>query len=42
MGEVIHVSKLRIINEPGRGMKRAVLDAFPDEPVLYGIHGGIK
>ena len=42
MGEVIHVTRARVVKEPGRGMKTAYLDAFPDTPVPYGIHGGIK
>ena len=42
MGEVIHVTRARVVNEPGRGMKTAYLDAFPDQPIPYGIHGGIK
>jgi hypothetical protein len=42
MGEVIHVTRARVVKEPGRGMKTAYLDAFPDIPVPYGIHGGIK
>jgi len=42
MGEVIHVTRARIVKEPGSGMKTAYLDAFPDTPVPYGIHGGIK
>jgi hypothetical protein len=42
MGEVIHVTRARVVKEPGRGMKTAYLDGFPDTPVPYGIHGGIK
>ncbi|HEY7365130.1 MAG TPA: hypothetical protein VIE37_13575 [Methylomirabilota bacterium] len=42
MGEIIHVSRGRVVKEPGRGMKTAYLDAFPDTPIPYGIHGGIK
>ena len=42
MGEVIHVTRARVVKEPGRGMKTAYLDAFPDTPVPYGIHGGIR
>jgi hypothetical protein len=30
MGEIIHVTKARVVKEPGRGMKTAYLDAFPD------------
>ena len=35
MGEVIHVTRARVVKEPGRGMKTAYLDAFPDTPVPY-------
>jgi hypothetical protein len=42
MGEVIHVTRARVVKEPGRGMKTAYLDGFPDTPVPYGIHGGIS
>ena len=31
MGEVIHVTKARIVKEPGKGMKTGYLDAFPDD-----------
>ncbi|MFC1491264.1 hypothetical protein ACFLQ0_01565 [Nitrospinota bacterium] len=41
MGEVIHVTKARVVKETGRGMKTAYFEAFPEEPVPYGIHGGI-
>ncbi|HBK79666.1 MAG TPA: hypothetical protein DDZ83_08290 [Nitrospinae bacterium] len=41
MGEVIHVTKARVVKEVGKGMKTAYLDAFPDDPIPYGIHGGI-
>jgi hypothetical protein len=42
MGDVVHVTRARVVKEPGRGMKTAYLDAFPDTPIPYGIHGGIK
>lgn len=41
MGEVIHVTKARIVKEVGKAMKTAYLDAFPDDPIPYGVHGGI-
>ena len=40
MGEVIHVSKVRI--EKHKGPERhAYIESFPD-PVRYGMHGGVK
>ena len=33
MGEVIHVTKARVVKEVGKGMKTAYLDAFPDDPI---------
>ncbi|HJP14095.1 MAG TPA: hypothetical protein QF533_07095 [Nitrospinota bacterium] len=41
MGEVVHVTKARVVKEPGKGMKTAYLEAFPEEAIPYGIHGGI-
>ena len=41
MGEVIHVTKARVVKEVGKVMKTAFRDAFPDDPIPYGIHGGI-
>ncbi len=41
MGEVVHVTKARVVKEVGKGMKTAFLDAFPDDAIPYGIHGGI-
>ncbi len=40
MGELIHTSKIRIFQDkpPER---RALIENFP-EPVLFGVHGGIK
>jgi len=41
MGDIVHVTKARIVKEPGKGMKTAYLEAFPADPIPYGIHGGI-
>src|SRR2546426_8118832 len=40
MGELIHVSKVRIVKDKGP-LRRAWIENFPD-PVVYGVHGGIK
>ena len=40
MGDVIHRSIIRIIREKGP-TRKAVIEGF-NEPVYYGIHGGIK
>ena len=43
MGEVIHVTRARVVNEPGRGMKdRLSRTRSPTRRYPYGIHGGIK
>jgi uncharacterized OsmC-like protein len=42
MGELIHVSKVKVYKEPGKGkVKRAYIEGFP-EPILTGVNGGIK
>ncbi len=42
MAELVHVSKVKVIKEPGKGkVKRVFLDGFP-EPIRMGVHGGIK
>ncbi len=41
MGELIHVSHVKILKEPGPAAKRAYIENFPDA-VRYGVHGGIK
>ena len=42
MGELVHVSKVKVYKEPGKGkVKRAYIEGFP-EPILTGVHGGIK
>jgi hypothetical protein len=40
MGEVIHTSRIRIVREHGP-TRRATIEGF-NEPVYYGVHGGIK
>lgn len=36
----MHVSRVRIVREKGP-TRRAVIEGF-DEPVYYGVHGGIR
>ena len=40
MGDLIHVSKVRIVKDKGP-VRRAFIEQFPD-PVFYGVHGGVK
>ncbi|HEY7363652.1 MAG TPA: hypothetical protein VIE37_06065 [Methylomirabilota bacterium] len=40
MGDVLHVSRVRIMKDKGP-RRRAYIEPFP-EPVLYGLHGGVK
>ena len=40
MGELVHVSHVKIYKDKGPA-RRAYIENFP-EPVLYGLHGGIK
>ena len=39
MGEIVHVSKVRITKGKGP-VREAFIENFP--PVRYGLHGGIK
>ena len=42
MSELVHVSKMKIYKEPGKGkVKQALLEGFP-QPIRMGVHGGIK
>src|SRR6266849_1365630 len=42
MGELVHVSKVKVYKEPGKGkIKKAYIEGFP-EPIRMGVHGGIK
>jgi len=40
MGKVIHTSYITITREGGP-TRKAIIKGF-DEPVFYGVHGGIK
>jgi hypothetical protein len=40
MAEIVHTSRIRIVRENGP-TRRAVIEGF-NEPVYYGVHGGIK
>ncbi|MED5579924.1 MAG: hypothetical protein VX794_07800 [Nitrospinota bacterium] len=41
-GNIIHTSRAKIVKEPGKAMKTGFFEAFPDTPIPYGVHGGIK
>ena len=40
MGEVIHTSRIKIVRESGP-TRKAVIEGL-NEPIYYGVHGGIK
>ena len=40
MGNIVHTSRIRIVREKGP-TRRASIEGF-DEPIYYGVHGGIK
>ena len=40
MADVIHTSRVRIIKDKGP-QRWAYIEGF-EEPVIYGVHGGIK
>ncbi len=40
MGERVHCSRIRIVREKGP-TRRAAIAGF-DEPIYYGVHGGIR
>lgn len=40
MGDIIHVSKIRIYKDKGP-IRRAYIENF-SEPIRFGVHGGIK
>lgn len=40
MGDVVHTGRITIEMEPGR-IRRAYFEGF-EEPVVYGLHGGVK
>jgi hypothetical protein len=37
---IVHTSRIKIVREKGP-TRRAVIEGF-DEPIYYGVHGGIK
>jgi hypothetical protein len=42
MGELVHVSKVKVYKEPGKGkVKKTYIEGFP-EPIRMGLHGGVK
>jgi len=40
MGEIIHTSRIKIVREKGP-TRRALIEGF-DQPIYFGVHGGIK
>jgi len=40
MKEIVHTSRVKIVREKGP-TRRAMIEGF-NEPVYYGVHGGIK
>jgi hypothetical protein len=40
MGELVHTSRIKIVREKGP-TRRAMIEGF-NEPIYYGVHGGIK
>jgi hypothetical protein len=40
MGEILHTSRVKIVRVKGPTLK-ATIEGF-DEPIYYGVHGGIK
>ncbi len=40
MSMVVHTSRIRIVRERGP-TRKATIEGF-DEPIYYGVHGGIK
>lgn len=40
MGDILHTSRIRIVREEGP-TRKAFIEGF-DEPIYYGVHGGIK
>jgi len=40
MADIVHVSRVKIFKDKGP-QRRAYIEGFP-EPVLFGLHGGIK
>jgi hypothetical protein len=40
MGEIVHTSRITIVRENGP-TRKAMIEGF-DQPIYYGVHGGIK
>ena len=40
MGEILHASRVKIIRIKGP-TRKAMIEGF-DEPIYYGVHGGIR
>jgi phage shock protein PspC (stress-responsive transcriptional regulator) len=40
MGDIIHRSRMHVDLEPER-VRRAVIEGFEDQPVVYGVRGGV-
>jgi hypothetical protein len=40
MGEIVHTSRILIVRENGP-TRKAMIEGF-DQPIYYGVHGGIK
>jgi hypothetical protein len=40
MGEIVHTSRNKIVREKGP-TRGAMIEGF-NEPIYYGVHGGIK
>ena len=40
MGEIVHTSRITIVREQGP-TRKAIIKGL-NEPVFYGVHGGIK
>jgi hypothetical protein len=40
MEEIVHISRIKIVREKGP-TRRAMIEGF-NEPIYYGVHGGIK
>jgi uncharacterized OsmC-like protein len=42
MGELVHISRVKVYKEPGQGkVKQAYIEGFP-APIRMGVHRGIK
>ena len=42
MSELVHVTKVKVQKEPGKGkVKKAFIEGFP-QPIRMGLHGGVK